>query len=83
MNTYDPLREFLSRQSAEEIVLAFAEIEKLTGEPLPDSAKKYDAFWANEDPSETRHYHCRAWRNAGYKAKADRARKIVTFRKDK
>jgi hypothetical protein len=82
MNTYDALHSFLARQCAAEITLSFEEIGRLIGHPLPESAKLYDAFWANEEATQTRHYHCRAWRSAGYKAKADRSAGLVRFYKE-
>ena len=81
MSVYDPLQAFLSRQSAPEIILTFEEIGRLIGQPLPQSARTYDAFWANEEAPKTRHNHCRAWRNAGYKVRTDRLAEIALFYK--
>jgi hypothetical protein len=78
-NTYDPLQRFLARQSTTEVMLTFDEISRLIGQSLPASAKNHDAFWTNEEAKDTRHYHCRAWRSAGFKVKADRQAETVRF----
>jgi hypothetical protein len=82
MNRYDPLQGFLARQSASEIILTFDEIGRLIGQALPQSAKVHEAFWANEAAADTRHYHCRAWRSAGYKVTTDRTAEIALFYKE-
>ena len=82
MNTYDALHDHLAKQTGAEVTLTFDEIARLIGQPLPASAQKYQAFWANEDPLKTRHYHCKAWRTAGYKAKPNFGAESVTFYRD-
>ena len=82
MNTYDPLHDHLAMQRGSEVRLTFDEIERLIGQPLPASARKYQALWANEDPLKTRHYHCKAWRSAGYRAKPNFGTGSVTFYRD-
>ena len=43
MNNYDPLRDFLMQEKAQQIVLTFAEIEDIIDAPLPRAAKR--ASW--------------------------------------
>ena len=58
---YEPLFQFLQRQTANFIVLTMAEIEALLGFKLPNSAYTYQA-WYNPKG----HPHCQAWIQAGY-----------------
>lgn len=73
MGYYDPLRDYLTRRGDAEVTLSFAEIEGIIGRPLPPSARKYDAWWANVgDSPATRHSHARSWDAAGYRARVNR-----------
>lgn len=67
MAKYDPLERHLKRRGAAEIELSFADIERIVGGMLPNSASR-PQWWANETNAESRHVQCRAWRNAGYDA---------------
>lgn len=82
MGYYDPLREYLSRCNGAEVSLSFEEIESILGRPLPASARKYDAWWANagDDPA-TRHSHAKAWHAAGYRVSVSRAEGRAVFRR--
>lgn len=60
---YDGLREYLERQTEAVVSLTFPEIERIIGGPLPESAKKYRPWWANEEAGT--HVHARAWLDAG------------------
>ena len=46
MGKYDPLGAFLKANGTEHVPMTFAEIEKVIGEPLPNS-KTYPAWWSN------------------------------------
>jgi len=64
MSKYAPLENFLETSMKSEIPMEFREIEKVIGGNLPDSSKKYHAWWSNES---TTHVQAAAWQNAGYK----------------
>lgn len=67
MAKYDPLGRYLSSSGRLEFELSFAEIERILGTRLPDSASR-PQWWANEESPSTRHVQLRAWRDAGYDA---------------
>lgn len=80
MGYYDPLRDYLAGCGRDEVTLSFDQVEEILGRALPDSARKYDAWWANAgDSPTTRHSHARSWCAAGYRARADRAAGRVAF----
>ena len=66
MSKYEPLREFLAAQKGTQVRLTFAEVSKILGEPLPTSAFKHRAWWANQSDT-TRRQHAAAWFDAGFK----------------
>jgi hypothetical protein len=80
MAKYDPLREALQSEQAGEVILTFAEIERLVGR-LPASALNYDEWWSNEDHRTTRHVQSKAWGAAGFAASVDRKGCTVVFHK--
>jgi hypothetical protein len=65
MSVYDPLRDYLLRQTYREIELRFDEIEKILRRRLPTSAER-SQWWANS--KEKSHTQREAWREAGYDA---------------
>lgn len=80
MGYYDPLRDYLTRRGDGEVTLSFADIEGIIGRPLPPSAWKYDAWWANVGDSQaTQHSHARSWDAAGYLASVNRGEGKVLF----
>ena len=76
-SVYEALAAYLSRQRAGRVVLRFSEVERIIGRPLPPSAKKHRAWWAN-DPT---HVQARwGWLRAGWKvARVDLRNEVVTF----
>ncbi len=76
MSKYDPLRDFLTARAENTVTLTFSEIGDLVG-TLPPSARKYEVWWLNNDPS---HQHCQSWGEAGYTAHPDLPGGRVTFR---
>lgn len=80
MAKYDPLRDYLRKQTAAEIELSFPEIERLVGR-LPASAGKHPEWWSNEDASRTRHVQSKAWQEAGFLATFIEGRQRVRFRR--
>ncbi len=74
---YFGLHDFLRRCSKDQVVLSFAEIERLLGTPLPPSARAGRAFWSNRGRGALQ---AAAWMEAGYHVQAvDLRRQRVTF----
>lgn len=82
MSIYDSaLKRQLQAAKEPSLVLSFEDIEELIRQPLPKSARDYDAWWSNEDPDKTTHTQSKAWTTAGFYAEVDRGRRMVTFRR--
>jgi hypothetical protein len=64
MSKYAPLRDHLMAVRADRWHATFREIEDVLGFPLPQSAYKYPAWWANEDSG--RHVQRMGWCDAGF-----------------
>ena len=80
MGKYDPLRDYLKRQQADDFELTFAEIERKLGAMLPNSASR-PQWWANvADPGGT-HVQREAWRAAGFEAFLVAGKDRVRFRR--
>jgi len=80
MAKYDPLHDYLTGVSQPQTFMKFQEVERVLGFKLPDSARAYREWWANEQSSGSRHTHCKSWLAAGYKVDAiDLVRERVTF----
>ena len=62
---YDPLYGHLLDGPNNVVALSFTEIERILGFALPASARRYQAWWANE--REGTHSHARSWLDASYK----------------
>jgi hypothetical protein len=77
---YDPLREHLGGQRSMVLKMSFERIAELVG-GLPQSALKSAGWWANER-SESTHVQCKAWLDAGYKARPNLKAQTVTFERD-
>lgn len=83
MGKYDPLRDYLAQCGNDDVTLSFSDIESMIGRPLPPSALRYDAWWANiGDSALTRHSHAKSWYAAGYQAQVNRAEKTVRFSRE-
>ena len=77
MSKYDPLKHFLETWIINETPMTFAEIEKVLGFRLPDSARKFPAWWSNNTGT---HVGVSAWREAGFRtARVDIGSEKVTF----
>lgn len=48
MGKYEPLELYLSAAKFGSYRFSFAELEKILGFELPPSARKYQAWWANQ-----------------------------------
>lgn len=62
---YGALKSYLAGKRQSRIRMTFAEVAKAAKTPLPASAYRYPAWWAN-DPAH--HAQARAWTDAGFKA---------------
>lgn len=67
-SVYDPLREYLIGCPDAVERMTFAQVERVIGRALPVSARKHQAWWANEEVGT--HSHARAWLGAGRKTRA-------------
>jgi DNA-binding transcriptional regulator YiaG len=75
---YQPLWAFLQQSHQDEVILTFAEIEKLMNDTLPDSARKKRAWWSNRSKGALQ---ASAWMEAGYRVEeVDFEQQRVTFR---
>jgi hypothetical protein len=80
MKKYSALSLHLCEVDADLIELSFAEIEKIIGGPLPASATRYPAWWANEKAGT--HSWAHLWRAAGWqKERVNLIQQIVVFRR--
>jgi hypothetical protein len=75
---YEPLAKHLSTQHVDEVTMRFADVAAAVG-PLPPSAVKHQAWWANS----LSHPEAKdGWLAAGRKVvSCDQAREVVTFRR--
>jgi hypothetical protein len=80
MGKYDPLRDHLRRQKADEFELTFEEIERKLGAMLPNSASSAQ-WWANVEDPETGQVQREAWRAAGFDAFLIAGKDRVRFRR--
>lgn len=78
MAKYDPLETYLSRRAGKSTELSFADVERIIGAILPNSATR-PQWWANETDPDSRHVQSRASRNAGYDASLLPGRDTVRF----
>lgn len=75
---YLALEQYLERNCNLKIKLSFEDIEKIISEPLPASARKYTAWWANNSEG---HSHANSWLNAGAKVEEVKLGEFVVFSK--
>jgi hypothetical protein len=76
---YQPLTEFLRRQSRAVVLMSFDEIERVIGAKLPRSAENHRAWWSNNPDNNVM---TKAWRDAGFESEdVDMKRRRVTFRR--
>lgn len=72
---YQELTLHLAQRSDHRWVATFEEIEEILRLPLPDSARRYQAWWANQNRSQSL-----AWQSAGWRTAAlDLKNEQVTF----
>lgn len=80
LGDYDPLREYLSRQTQAELVLSFEMIEELLGFALPRASQRA-SWWEKERNPENARPQRDAIRDGGYEATRLADGKGVRFRK--
>lgn len=73
---YAPLYDYLESSDSVTLHLTMDEIEKIIDAPLPDSAKKYDAYWRPSSQP-----HAKVWAELGRDAIPDFEDMNVTFEK--
>ena len=61
MAKYDPLSDWLIRQTSSSVDCSFSELHELVG-GLPPSARAHAAWWGNDG----HHVQVRAWLDAGF-----------------
>lgn len=66
MSKYAALRDHLLKQKSDHWNADFSEIEDVLGFSLPASARKFPAWWANQNPRS--HVQCSGWLDAGWRA---------------
>lgn len=75
---YAPLYNYLSRATSEELEMTFEKLEAILGFTLPDSARIYRPWWANQ--SKSGHSQSMAWAVAGWKtANVDLEEETLNF----
>lgn len=78
MAKYTPLERHLRRCKLPSTYLTFADIERIIGAMLPNSAQRAE-WWGNEQSPATRHVQCLAWRAAGFRAELIPGEERVRF----
>jgi hypothetical protein len=81
MGKYLPLTEFLRKQVENEVVMTFAQIERVIDAKLPPKAQKHRAWWSNS-PSNS--VMTKAWLDAGFRSeRVDMQGRRLVFRRVK
>jgi hypothetical protein len=81
MSKYEDLTVYLVEAGPEKspLKLSFSQIERIIGSPLPDSSRRYQAWWANQ--SGNGHSQAFSWACAGWRtSELDLEGETVTFR---
>ena|ERR1041385_885795 len=79
MGKYEPLTEFLKKQSASELKVSFAQVERIIGGKLPASAQHHRAWWSNNPNNSVM---TKAWLDAGYRSEqVDMEGRTLVFRR--
>ena len=64
MSKYEPLGDYLKKQTASRLTLSFKDIAGIIGDALPDSARAHSAWWAKDQ----KHVEAKARLDAGWKS---------------
>ena len=62
-SSYRALTEFLRETTDSEVEVTFAKVERIISRPLPASASRHRAWWAND----ASHSHATSWLSAGFR----------------
>jgi hypothetical protein len=82
MSRYEPLAQFLAAKKSDTWEATFEEIENRLGAPLPRSAYKYPAWWANQ--TGPGHSQTRGWRSVGWRTcDLDLERRRIRFERER
>lgn len=77
MSKYDPLGSYLRKQTTREVALTFAEIERIIGAKLPESAFNHRPWWSN---NATNSVMTKVWLDAGFQsARVDMTKRRLVF----
>src|SRR5713101_2016571 len=68
MGKYEPLKEFLRKQSVNEVEMTFVQIERVIDGKLPPKAQQHRAWWSN---SPSNNVMTKAWLEAGFSSEKD------------
>ena len=81
MGKYEPLTEYLKKQSTGEVRMSFAQVERIIGGKLPASAQHHRAWWSNNPNNSVM---TKAWLEAGFRSEQVdmEGRKLVFRRAD-
>ncbi len=78
MSRYEPLAQFLRGRNESVWEASFEEVEQILGFPLPPSAYRHSAWWANQQGKG--HSQVTGWAGAGWrKRRVDLVQKCVEF----
>ena len=80
VSKYEPLLQHLAGTRAKFLDLSFPEIEVILATPLPPSARRHQAWWANQQVEG--HVQSNSWMDAGFQTETlDLNAGTVSFRK--
>ena len=81
MSRYEPLAQFLDSRTNPVWQAKFSEIEQVLGFPLPASAYRYAAWWANQRGNG--HSQTAGWKSVGWQTRAlNLEERKVTFERE-
>lgn len=64
---YRPLGDYLRGSTSDRVTLTFDQIEAILRDPLPPSARRHDAYWANSGRT---HVWAVEWMAAGWRVES-------------
>jgi len=76
---YAPLHKYLANRYADTVVLTFAQLEDLTGGPLPEPARAQQDWWTSTERDADKSSRADAWLLAGRTAQPNLMAQTVTF----
>ena len=84
MSDYDPLKGLLQKHPGTAAMMDFGTLEAILGRPLPESARKFPEWWANDESPSSKGRHCHAWLDVGWRVdKLLLDDRLVVFRRSK